>query len=74
MTEGKGSKNSLEDMFMLRDKASPHMSGQIAVWFVAQEIDKSEKIPCISLYRSTAHTPILESEFFRDRNPSNGTV
>ena len=35
VTKSKDTKNPLEDMFMLRNETFPHMSGKIAVWFVA---------------------------------------
>ena len=73
VTQSKGTENPLEDMFMLRDKTFPDMSRKIAVWFVAQEINESKEIPCISLHRSAADAPmkIIESELLRDRNSSN---
>ena len=35
VTKSKDTKNPLGNMFMLRDETFPHMSGKIAVWFVA---------------------------------------
>ena len=35
VTKSKDTKNTLEDMFMLRNETFPHMRGKIAVWFVA---------------------------------------
>lgn len=75
VTESKGTEDPLEDGFMLRNEAFPHMSGEIAVWFIAQKIDKPEKIPRIFLYRSAANAPMKfsESEFLPDKNPINET-
>lgn len=62
VTESKGTKDALEDVFMLRDEAFPHMSGKVAVWFVVQKIEKPEKISGVLLYRSAANTPKKTSE------------
>ena len=67
MTESKGAENPLEEVFMLRDEAFPHASREIAVWFVAQKIEKTEKIPRIFLYWGATNAPRknLESDLMR---------
>ncbi len=67
MTESKGAEDTLEEAFMLRDEAFPHVSREIAVWFVAQKIEETKKIPRIFLYWGAANAPrkILESDLIR---------
>lgn len=77
VTESKGTKNALEDVFVPCDKTFPHTSRKIAVWFVVQKIEKPKEIPRVLFYRSAANTPkkILGSELLLgDKNPSNETA
>ena len=77
MTESKGTKNALEDIFMLCDEAFPHTNRKIAVWFVVQKIEKPKEVPRVLFYRSAANAPkkVLELELLpRDKDSNNDTA